>query len=430
MAARLLVVCDQLPHPVRNGITLPLGPWLDHLRHYADLGLLWLRAPSDEPDQPDYLTANVERFGPVSTLDFERLSYSKRIAAEFKGLAMFQHGWVPRDPSEARAALAGWQGATVLVSPVRALARWQSLLAAVPGWTPRRTVAALHDCTTAEYRNRWRSPQLGPTGALKAATHLARSPLVARIEARMLRHVDAVLLQTPADLDAMRTLVGADAAAKVALAPNGVREDLFSLQPGADDSRVLFVADLGGEYAPIASWLLACVWPRVRAAVPGASLTIIGRNAPLALREAMAVAAGVQHHEYAADLAPLYASSRVVLSPLWKGFGLINKTLEGLAAGRAVVGGRAAFNGIDGFESGRDGLALASTAAQPFADAVASLLADPEGAAQMGREGRTRVRNFQWAVSAERVRDALWQAHAVGPRHDLPSSMPAALETS
>jgi glycosyltransferase involved in cell wall biosynthesis len=297
----------------------------------------------------------------------------------------------------------------VLATPLSALARWQAVRAAQPRWQPRRTVAVVHDCTAAEYRWRWRSPQAGALGRAKAWSHWLRAPLVARAEAALLATADRVLVQTEADREALRRLVGPAAAARSALAPNGVRAALFELpaeRPPAP--RVLFVAELSGEYGPVAEWLCRQVWPRLRAAVPEARLTVVGRGAAPALRQCLAATPGVDHLEFAPDLAPLYAASQVVWSPLWKGFGLINKTLEAMAAARPVVGGLAAFNGIAGFAEGVHGRGLARPDAAAMADATAVLLNDAAGAATMGTAARELVRGaFRWERTAERLREAL-----------------------
>jgi glycosyltransferase involved in cell wall biosynthesis len=171
---------------------------------------------------------------------------------------------------------------------------------------------------------------------------------------------------------------------------------------------VLFVAELSGEYGPVAEWLCRAVWPRVRAAVPGARLTVVGRGAGPALRRCLAGTPCAEHFEFAADLAPLYVRSRVVWSPLWKGFGLINKTLEAMAAARPVVGGLAAFNGISGFVDGVHGRGLSRPDPHAMADATAQLLRDAPRAAAMGAAARELVRDaFRWERTAERLREAL-----------------------
>ncbi len=411
MGDRVLVVVDQLPHPARNGITLPLVHYLEHLGRSHELRLVLLRGEGEPVDDAGR-AENERRHGPVGEAVFRRQGRAVRIADELTGRGMYQHGWVPSDLSALQALEPAWRTAPVLVSPVRALARWRAARTALPQLAPRWTVAAVHDCTAAEYHWRWRAPQPGWTGRPQALSHRLRSPLVARAEARLLQGADRVLLQTAADREALRNLVGEAAAARSRLVPNGVHEDLFALPEAGDTAaELLFVAELSGEYAPTSLWLLQQVWPAVRAAQPQARLTVVGRGASAALQAAFAATSGVQHQPFADDLAPLYARCRVVLSPLWKGYGLINKTLEGLAAGRAVVGGRAAFNGIDRFVDGRDGIALERPDAPALAAAVAALLADPARAAALGRAGRECVRGFRWARTAERLREAL-----AGPR--------------
>lgn len=424
MPERLLVVVDQLPWPPRNGITLPLVHYLEHLGRTHELRLVLLRGEGEPVDEAER-AENQRRYGPLTELRLVRRGRVGRVLDELTGRGMYQHGWVPADVTALLALDTAWRTAPVLVSPVRALARWRAVQQALPTWAPRCTVAAVHDCTAAEYHYRWRAPQPGLGARLQALSHRLRSPLVARAEAQLLRGADRVLMQTAVDREALRTLVDEDIAARVLLAPNGVREDLFALPEAHDTAaEVLFVAELSGEYAPTARWLLQQVWPAVRAARADARLTVVGRNAPPALRAAFAATPGVQHQDFAADLAPLYARSRVVLSPLWKGYGLINKTLEGLAAGRAVVGGRAAFNGIESFVDGRDGVALARPDAAALAAAVVALLADPARAAALGRAGRERVRGgFRWERTAERLREALDAPAAATPH---PASRPPA----
>lgn len=411
MPERLLVVADQLPYPPRNGATLPLVNYLDQLGRTHELRLLLLR-DGDRPFDAAERADNERLFGPLLEATVVRRGRVRRIFDELRGRGLYQHGWRAAD-TRALSALAeqepAWRTAPVLATPLSALARWQAVRAALPGWQPRRTVVVVHDCTAAEYRWRWRSPQAGMLGRVKAWSHWLRAPRVALAEAALLSAADRVLVQTEADREAMRHLVGPATASRTALAPNGVRTGLFDLAAGLSPApQVLFVAELSGEYGPVAEWLCRAVWPRVRAAVPGARLTVVGRGAGPALRRCLAGTPGAEHLEFAADLAPLYAGSRVVWSPLWKGFGLINKTLEAMAAARPVVGGLAAFNGISGFVDGVHGRGLSRPDPHAMADATAQLLRDAPRAAAMGAAARELVRDaFRWERTAERLREAL-----------------------
>ena len=424
MAERLLVIADQLPYPPRNGATLPLCHYLAQLSRTHDVRLALLLDAEQRIDA-EACAENERRFGPLLLGRCTRRGLLARVADELSGRGMFQHGWVATDTrafDELAAPDAGWCTAPVLVSPISALARWRALRAALSRWHPRRTVVAVHDCTAAEYRWRWRAPQPGALGRAKAWSHWLRAPLVARAEARLLAEVDTVLVQTEADRAAMRQLVGADTAARTQLAPNGVRPDLFDLDasPGVA-AQVLFVAELSGEYAPIAAWLCRSVWPGVRAAHPAATLTIVGRGADAALKQLLAATDGVTQIEFAADLAPLYGRSAVVWSPLWKGFGLINKTLEAMAAARPVVGGLAAFNGIAGFADGVHGIGLARPDAEAMAAATVSLLREPARAQALGVAGRELVRGFRWERTAEVIRTALLGSPALQPADGVPA---------
>jgi hypothetical protein len=424
LSDRLLVVADQLPHPPRNGATLPLCNYLTELArtHEVQLALL---LDDDQRIDAEQRAENERRFGPLLLARCTRHGPLARAADETAGRGMFQHGWLTadtRDFDELAARDAGWCTAPVLVSPISALARWRAVRTALPRWRPRRTVVAVHDCTAAEYRWRWRSPQPCALGRAKAWSHWLRSPLVARAEATLLADADAVLVQTEADRAAMRQLVGADTAARTQLAPNGVRADLFDVEasPGAD-AQVLFVAELSGEYAPVAAWLCRSVWPQVRAGHAAATLTIVGRGADAALKQLLAATDGVTHLEFAADLAPLYGRSAVIWSPLWKGFGLINKTLEAMAAARPVVGGLAAFNGIAGFADGEHGIGLARPDAQAMAAATVALLREPARARALGAAGRELVRGFRWERTAEVIRAALVGSPALQPGDGVPA---------
>jgi glycosyltransferase involved in cell wall biosynthesis len=79
--------------------------------------------------------------------------------------------------------------------------------------------------------------------------------------------------------------------------------------------------------------------------------------------------------------------------PIWEGGGTRLKVLEALAAGRPVVSTALGASGI-GFEDGRHGV-LAETP-RSLATALAAVLADPEQASTLGREGRKLAERFRW----------------------------------
>src|SRR5690606_16277388 len=114
--------------------------------------------------------------------------------------------------------------------------------------------------------------------------------------------------------------------------------ELFELAPQPTADRVTFVAELSGEYAPVARWIVEQVWPKARARHPRMKLHVVGKGASPELGKLLATTEGVVHDEFVASLADIYRGSCAVLSPVFKGYGLINKTIEAMASGLVVVG--------------------------------------------------------------------------------------------
>ena len=408
----LMLVTDQLPYPPRNGVTLPTFHYLEQLRSTHRISVCLLHAEG-APDALRGLADNEQRYGPIVRVPLRRRALLQRVLAELATLEMVQHGWQPAAPLD---GLRPSHFDQVLVSPISALAKWRAVQRAHPALQPRTTVAAVSDCTAAEYQHRLRSAPRGAGARAKARLDALRVPLIARVEARLLAGCARVLVQTDTDLHIMRTLVGEATAGRCVVAPNGVQRELFEVQPVLGE-QVLFVAELSGEYGPVAEWLCTVVWPRVHAERPGARLMIVGRGASPRLQGCMAAAAGVEHIAFAPDLATVYAAAGMVWSPVFKGFGLINKTLEAMASGLPVVGGDAAFNGLPGFAEGVHGLALPAADAPVWAAATLRLLGSEPLRAALGEAGRELVRSgFEWQRSADILRQAFALPGTAAPR--------------
>lgn len=396
MSATVWLVTDQLPDPPRNGITLPVYHLGLRLARRQPLRLVLLEDESSPPT-PDALARNEALFGPLRRIVLRRRGRAARALAELRGREMYQHGW--RLAGAAAAPPIAAQD-RLLVAPMSAVAAWDAsgLAAQVH---PCVRVAAVNDCTTAEYH--LRGLQQPAAAAPKAALDRWRCRFIAPIEARLLAPYDHVLLQTEADRAWLAQLVGAEAARRVAVVSNGVLDEFFALRRSGRPV-VLFVADLGGEYAGTARWLAQEVWPAIAARHPQAELHVIGRRAAPALRAVFAATPRLHHLDFADDLGAVYADAAVALSPVFKGFGLINKTLEAMAAGLPVVGGAAAFNGIAGFRAGVHGWVCDTPAAAPFVAALDTLLCDAARREAIGQAARRLVDGaFRWDDAAQRV---------------------------
>jgi glycosyltransferase involved in cell wall biosynthesis len=149
---------------------------------------------------------------------------------------------------------------------------------------------------------------------------------------------------------------------------------------------------------------LIALWPEVRAAVPGASLVLVGDGPDRTVLEA-AAGPGVVFAGATDDPEPWYAAADVVVvASRWEGMALV--PLEAMACERSVVA-----TDVDGV---RETLGLEAGAVVPADDgealraALVRRLTDPEMAGREGRAGRARVVSWfnVWKTTAA-VADAV-----------------------
>ena len=142
--------------------------------------------------------------------------------------------------------------------------------------------------------------------------------------------------------------------------------------------------------------------PRIRAEVPDATFSIIGRN-PSARVRALADVPGVFVTGTLADVRPAIAEGAVYVVPLRAGGGTRLKIFEALAMGKAVVSTTVGAEGLE-LESGRH--FVAADGAAQFSDAVIALLRDPARRQSLGREGRGLVDAcYAWPIVARRFEE-------------------------
>ncbi|HEY0638246.1 MAG TPA: glycosyltransferase [Pseudonocardiaceae bacterium] len=135
-----------------------------------------------------------------------------------------------------------------------------------------------------------------------------------------------------------------------------------------------------------ADWMVTEIMPRVLAAVPSATLHIVGSNPTRAVLDLAGPAVTV--HGWVESLAPLYATSRVAVAPLRFGAGVKGKVGESAGLGVPTVGTTLAFEGMD-LRPGRDAL-VGDTPAE-LADAIVRLLTDDTLWTTISAGGKTAI---------------------------------------
>lgn len=133
--------------------------------------------------------------------------------------------------------------------------------------------------------------------------------------------------------------------------------------------------------------------PRIRAAIPDASFTIVGRNPSSRVRD-LGTRPGIVVTGTVDDVRPWIGEASVYVVPLRAGSGTRLKIFEALAMGKAVVSTTVGAEGL-GLEPSRHFLAADDTAT--FADAVISVLRNAERRRALGQAGRQLVEaNYSW----------------------------------
>lgn len=145
-------------------------------------------------------------------------------------------------------------------------------------------------------------------------------------------------------------------------------------------------------------WLLAEIWPLVRAEVPEARLIVAGADPPAWLRRAESDGVLVIPNPPRMDVC--IEQARVALAPIVYSVGIQNKVLEAMARGVPVV---ATSSAVEGLPPQARPAVLPSESAHEFALATARLLTDDALASALGHAGHDYVaQHHRWERVAER----------------------------
>jgi polysaccharide biosynthesis protein PslH len=318
-------------------------------------------------------------------------------------VAEFERPWTAGDPVTrwARRLRLGW---ALLRGKPSWVTRWwtkefaQRLDEIASGWRP--DVAQLESHVMGQYLPALRgltAPKVlvfqepGARVAREgAAAQRGPARLLGRLEARAwtrfeqeaLSRADAAVAFTSGDREALE---GHATSTPIHVIPIGIEVPPVSMSAlGTQNPRVLF---FGNFFHPpnveAAQWLVDAVLPRVRERVPGVAVDLVGPDSDGRL--ARVQRKGVNVVGEVTDLDHWMNTASVVALPIRTGGGMRVKTLEALAAGKAVVATSLAVAGLE-VENGKHLLIADGTEA--FAEAVAAVLTDPVLRTELGERAR------------------------------------------
>jgi glycosyltransferase involved in cell wall biosynthesis len=192
--------------------------------------------------------------------------------------------------------------------------------------------------------------------------------------------------------------------------PNGVDCAAYESLPAARrlaPPTLLYVGCMSwGPNVAAAEFLATRVLPRVREAVPGAGLAVVGRDPTAAVR-ALGRLPGVEVTGAVPDVLPYLRAASALAVPLEAGGGTRLKILEAFAAGLPVVSTPVGCEGL-GVAAGEH---LVVADRDHFVTALVELLKDPAAGERLASRARRLARGrFDWAAVGRTACEAV---HAV-----------------
>ena len=227
-----------------------------------------------------------------------------------------------------------------------------------------------------------------------------------RIESAVCRLFDHVITVSEDDRQTLTEEFGTTRSSAI---PAGVDTDFF--HPSLENplpGRMVFVGSM--DWDPNedgAVWFLRDIYPRIRAAIPGASLAIVGRAPSPRLRAIADKVPGVEITGWVPDVRPHVAKAEVVVVPLRVGGGTRIKIPEAMAMAKAVVSTPIGAEGLT-FSDGRQ----IRIAEQPnhFARAVVELVSNANLRGSIAQAARHEVvTRYGWGPVVARVEYILEQ---------------------
>ena len=233
----------------------------------------------------------------------------------------------------------------VFVSPITAMFQIQRHLSKKREFL---VICQISDCMSYEL---WRSFVLSLKYGSINVLPLVKIPYYYFKEFQVRNISDSVLLQTARDVSIFNRLY---------FTLKGVALPNINLNLGSDlqykgisnkQNSIGWCATFDGEYLKLAKWFFRNVIFVFLTNNKNVSLSLVGKNNKnfylFLVEKFPQLKDQIIFNGYVHDMISFNASNKVVISPIFKRYGLINKTIEAMFSGVVVLGDVAAFNGIE-----------------------------------------------------------------------------------
>ncbi len=220
-----------------------------------------------------------------------------------------------------------------------------------------------------------------------------------RYERNLVRRFDHVLTFTEQDASLLKRI---SSSPSVSCNPRGI--DIPDIHPEYQRQpfSLIFLGALDlPSNADAALWLAGEIFPRVRAQIPAATLTIIGKNPSAALRSVIEGQPGITLTGYVKEIEPYLMSASIFVAPIRIGGGIKTKVLHAASWGIPVVTTPRGAEGIHGANSETVTVALT---ADGLAEGAVALMTDDTRSAEQARRARIMVEmNYGWPVAIKHL---------------------------
>ena len=382
------MLTPQLPYPPRQGTALRNWGLLRGVASQHELWLLSFAAPDQTGEIPEALRSPLKEIAvipqPTRTLSqrLRDLLTSRRPDLIFRlRSAAFE------------AQLQTWLDAQafdwLLVEGL------ELTLALEQVWqrrTPPRVAFDAHNCEYLLQKRAFQTDVRNPRRWPGAAYSWLQWRRLRRHEAAICRRANLVTAVSAADAVALQRLTPEVIPLVI---PNGLDvDDYATWTEAAPLQQPAFVFTGTMDFRPNIDgvlWFTSEVWPRIRTALPGAHVYIVGKR-PHPRLDVLREIPGIIITGAVPDTRPYIRAAAVYIVPLWVGGGTRFKILEAGAMAKAIV---STSLGAEGFPNVEQAVMLADNAVA-FADACITLAKNIAVREEAGAQAQAFVRAYDW----------------------------------
>ncbi len=387
---KITFISDYLPYPPNNGVALPLFYLVKGLSKLHDVHYLYLDVEGQRPIDDNLLAENAKLID-IERVTIKRKSKFRRVINEALLTEPYFHGY---DLRNVKVSSKTYSADVYFFNPFTAL-----------GFTLSKTLnknairaAWINDSITAMMRSRLNYLHMKNIPINKKLLFLSqwiRSLYMGKLESAALARHDLIFVQTTTERRWIENISQGKLNSRTHVVSNGVNDVLFKMFATDIKLNFLFFGDMSGIYNELVIWLLKNVWVILRESVPNSCFHLIGKNASANVLDIVKNDSRIHYQSYVQNIEDVFSEKGVMLAPVFKNFGIINKVLESMAAGIPVVGDRTAFNGINKFKNGTHGI-IANTAAE-MAENAKLLLVNTDLYNKISIHGKMLMQdNFSW----------------------------------